>query len=211
MPSIYDIYQFYIEPDEVKDSPRPLIISQATLDKVFKPGENKREPIVILHFYGEKKVLTCNKTRAADMEKITGTDDYTKWMGTRVVLTAGKTSGKDTVVISGDHTNQPPSVQSTSPIPTMTIRDARQLKVKKNGGEVFLGELFPKDLLTVIEHAKDPRFVEAARMVLQLDHHQDPLDVLTETQPEDSLSGYRQPKTHIVEAFQDMENQEEQP
>lgn len=101
MPSIYDIYEFHLEPKDLKDKAHLVKVESAKKDSIFVPRVNKREEKVVLRFVNRRKNMLLNKTQAGAMNDIAGTDDYTKWVGVEVVLVAGRASnGKDTIVIT---------------------------------------------------------------------------------------------------------------
>lgn len=114
MPSIRDLYTFYLKAEHLQGRSVPVHIETVTVEKVFNPRIKQNEPRLLIRFYGKKLALTVNKTQAASLERITGTDDYTRWVGHEVMLSpdiAG--NGKDTIVISA--VPKQPSVVATLP------------------------------------------------------------------------------------------------
>jgi hypothetical protein len=52
-------------------------------------------------FYKKQLRLVCNKTQAEALATITGTDDYSQWIGHQVVLSEGTApTGQPTIIIS---------------------------------------------------------------------------------------------------------------
>ena len=102
MPSIYDIYEFYLEPRDLKDKAHVVIVQSVRLEKNFpNPRTHRPEQKIVVRFENRRKSMILNKTQAGALGEISGTDDYTKWIGTEVVLVAGTASnGKNTIVIT---------------------------------------------------------------------------------------------------------------
>ncbi len=102
MPSIYDIYEFYLEPRDLKDKAHVVTVQSVRLEKGFpNPRTHKPEQKLIVRFENRRKSMILNKTQAGALGEISGTDDYTKWVGTEVVLVAGTASnGKNTITIT---------------------------------------------------------------------------------------------------------------
>ena len=78
-----------------------------TIDEIeLKEFEDGKK--LIVHFLGKDKALVCNKTNAAIITEITGSDDTDDWTGKRIQLTTRKVemSGKLVpairVVLPGD-------------------------------------------------------------------------------------------------------------
>jgi hypothetical protein len=60
------------------------------VEDVFNPHVKLDEPKIVVHFHGKKLALCCNKTQAGALVDITGTDDFTKWVGHAVTLTPAR-------------------------------------------------------------------------------------------------------------------------
>lgn len=100
MPSIYDLYEFYLEARDLKEKAHVVQVQSVRAEDVFVQRARKMEKKIIVRFVNRKKAMILNKTQAGQMAEITGLDDYTKWVGAEVVLTAGRAgNGKDTIVI----------------------------------------------------------------------------------------------------------------
>jgi len=99
--SIHDIYTFYLEPAHI-DQPRTVTIDQATIKPVYNAQLNRDVDQIVIHFKDARRSLKCNKTQVGALWEITGTDDHTKWSGTRITLTKvpTKRGGKFTIAIS---------------------------------------------------------------------------------------------------------------
>lgn len=101
MTTIHDLYTFYLSPAHVGENVRTVTIDRAEIKMIFNSIEKREKPELVLHFKDARRSLRCNKTQTETLWDITGTDDYTKWNGTRVTLSTAKTrSGKITIVIS---------------------------------------------------------------------------------------------------------------
>jgi hypothetical protein len=90
MPSAYDLYTFYLEPDHLRGRSVPVVVEQAIVEEVFNPRIKRDEPRIVLRFHGKKLGLCCNKTQAAAMIDITGTDDFARWVGHTITLTPSR-------------------------------------------------------------------------------------------------------------------------
>lgn len=100
MPSIYDLYEFYLEPADLKDKAHLVQVQSAKVEEMFNPRSPKKERKVVLRFVNRRKAMILNKTQAASMMELSGTDDFSKWVGQEVVLVADRArNGKDTIRI----------------------------------------------------------------------------------------------------------------
>ena len=95
----YDLYTFYIEAKDLKGQNHRVKVESVSIEEVFNPGTKKKEPKIVLHLVGKKKVLSLNKTRAGQMIEITGTPEIEQWTGAEILIKPGKQSGKDTILI----------------------------------------------------------------------------------------------------------------
>ena len=101
MPSAYDLYTFYLDPEDLRARSVTVTVAQVTVEDVFNPRIKRNEKRLVLVFVGKKKVLPLNKTQAAAMIDATRTDDYTRWPGAQVTLAATRASnGRDTITIT---------------------------------------------------------------------------------------------------------------
>jgi hypothetical protein len=101
MPSIRDIFTFYLKAEHLQGRTAIVAIASCEVEEVFNPRIRHNEPRLILRFHGKKLALACNKTQAAALEQITGMDDYSKWIGHTVALSPNRAhNGKDTIAIS---------------------------------------------------------------------------------------------------------------
>jgi hypothetical protein len=78
--------------------PKLLTIESAALEEV---GQHKEEKLV-LRFVEDKRGCVVNGERGMAVEAIAGTDDFTQWVGWKVVLEEGRTrfQGKMTPCVS---------------------------------------------------------------------------------------------------------------
>ncbi|MFN8468254.1 MAG: hypothetical protein U0X20_22030 [Caldilineaceae bacterium] len=90
MPSVFDIYTFYLEAETLRGRSVVVHIERAEVEQVFNPRTKHDEPKIVVHFHGKKLALCCNKTQAGALVDITGTDDFTKWAGHSVTLTPAR-------------------------------------------------------------------------------------------------------------------------
>lgn len=107
MASIHDLFTFYLKAEQLQGRSVTVHIESCTVEQVFNPRTKRNEPKLLIRFHGKKLGLLANKTSAAALERITGTDDYTKWVGHDVTLSPSKSvSGMDTIVISAPATER---------------------------------------------------------------------------------------------------------
>ena len=122
--SVYDLYEFYLEARDLKEKAHLVKVVSVRVDSVINPRAHKPEKKIVMRFENRRKSMILNKTQAGAMMEITGVDDYTKWLGFEVVLTAGRAgNGKDTIIIT-DRANSgdldlmyPPKNPKETPIP----------------------------------------------------------------------------------------------
>ena len=101
MPSIRDLYTFYLKAEHLQGRSVVVHIESCKTEPVFNPRSKHTEPRLLIRFHGKKLALTCNKTQASQFERITGSDDYTQWVGHTVTLSPGKApTGADTILIT---------------------------------------------------------------------------------------------------------------
>jgi hypothetical protein len=89
----------YLKADDVKGMRLIRVIDHIAIEAM---EDKKRKHVA--HFRGHEQALVLNKTRYLAIEEIAGTSSPEKWKGTKVVLTAGKTTfaGKSTDCIVVD-------------------------------------------------------------------------------------------------------------
>ena len=99
--SIYDLYEFYLEPRDLREKAHVVTVESVRVDNVINPRAHKPEKKIVLRFVNRRKSMILNKTQAGAMAEITGTDEYMKWKGAEVVLTEGRAgNGRQTIVIT---------------------------------------------------------------------------------------------------------------
>lgn len=108
MPSFNDIYESkskYLKVDDLQKKRVGLTITGCDVQTV---GEDKK---LVLSFYETEKQFVLNMTNARMLEMLTGTDDYTAWVGNRIILRPDITSfgGKPTPCIRIDSELAPAS------------------------------------------------------------------------------------------------------
>jgi hypothetical protein len=116
----YDLYEFFIEAEDLKGQAHKVKVQEAYVKEVFNPGTKGKDKKIILRLVGKQKVLSLNKTRAGQMIEITGTPDFTRWAGAEIVIRPGKQSGKDTVIIEAP----------TGKSPTTTVEQPKNQPAK---------------------------------------------------------------------------------
>ena len=101
MPSVLDVYSVYMQAADLRGQARVLTVAVAAAEEIWNPSAKKAQTFVVLRFEKARKVMKLNKTQAAAMIEITGSDDYSTWPGARVLLSPAKaTNGKDTIIIT---------------------------------------------------------------------------------------------------------------
>ena len=99
--TVHHLFTFYLSQAHI-DKPTTVTIDSADIRGVFNDKAGKEIPSLVIHFRDARRSLKCNKTQAEALWTITGTDDHTKWPGTRVTLSKEPTKrgGKFTIKIS---------------------------------------------------------------------------------------------------------------
>jgi hypothetical protein len=55
---------------------------------------------IVIGFDKGTKVMALNKTQCLKLVEITGTEEFNRWVGTRIQIKPGVFRGKDTIIIS---------------------------------------------------------------------------------------------------------------
>lgn len=101
MPSIRDLYTFYLTAEHLQGRSHVVHIHSVSIEELWNRQTKRKESKLLLRFHGKKLLLACNKTQATQIERITGTDDYTKWPGHTLLLSPGKApTGAATITIT---------------------------------------------------------------------------------------------------------------
>jgi hypothetical protein len=101
MPSIHDLFTFYLRPENLQGRTAVVTIEDCIVEEIFNPRIRRNEPRLIVRFHGKKLRLCCNKTQAERLMEITKTDNYAHWKGHTVALSpATAPNGKATISIS---------------------------------------------------------------------------------------------------------------
>lgn len=99
--SAFDYYEFYLEVKDLKDQAHVVKIERVRVAEFYNNRDRKNEKKIVLHFVNRRKRMVLNKTQAAAVMEISGTDDEKKWVGVELVLTGGRASnGKETIIIT---------------------------------------------------------------------------------------------------------------
>ena len=99
--STYDIYEFYLDPSDLKGQSHSVTIEKVQVNPIFDPIMKKGVPRIVLTFVNRKKKMPLNKTQAAALIEILGTDDYTQWVKAEITLTPAMASNrKDTIAVT---------------------------------------------------------------------------------------------------------------
>ena len=106
MPSAYDLYTFYLEPENIP-APVTVKIESVHAEEIFNPRLKRNEKRLVAKFEKARRVLPLNKTQVAALIDIANTDDFTLWAGHTVILSKARASnGKDTIEIRKAETAQ---------------------------------------------------------------------------------------------------------
>lgn len=99
--TIHHLFTFYLSPAHI-EKPVTVTIDSADIRQIFNDKAGKELPGLVIHFRDARRSMKINKTQAEALWKITGTDDHTKWAGTKITLTKipTKRGGKFTIEIS---------------------------------------------------------------------------------------------------------------
>ncbi len=101
MPSVYDLFVFLLQASDLQGKSHALTIAAVDVEDVYNPRAKRPQPALVITFEHARKHMKLNKTQAAALMAITGTDDYSKWPGTQVVLTpALSPNGQETITIT---------------------------------------------------------------------------------------------------------------
>lgn len=117
MASIRDLWpDRWLKAHHLADKRPTVAIESVTVEPLYNPRTKREEPKLIVAFYRKTLRLILNKTQAQTLAQITQTDDYMRWVGQRVVLSAGTApNGAPTIVIS--------PVPDPAPAPSPTADD----------------------------------------------------------------------------------------
>lgn len=132
MPSYHEVYpEKWLKPEHLGGKARVVTITRVFLEPIFNPQTRKQEQRLAASLSNTDKLLAINKTNAAEIEKITGTDDYDFWSGTRIRLSPGRAhNGKATILIS-----EVPVSQQPTPVPAESVVHGRPQEAPVHGRE----------------------------------------------------------------------------
>lgn len=112
MPSIRDLYTYYLTAEQLLGKSHVVHIAACTVEELWNRQTKRKESKLVLRFHGKKLALVCNKTQAAALEQITGSDDFSKWVGHSITLSPGKApTGANTIVIGKAPASTTPTAQ----------------------------------------------------------------------------------------------------
>ena len=120
MPSIRDLYTYYLTAEHLQGRSVVVHIANCQVEQVFNPRAKRTEAKLLIRFHGKKLALACNKTQAASLARLTGSEDYTCWPGHTVTLSPGQAdSGQETILITGAPATPAttPTDEATEPTP----------------------------------------------------------------------------------------------
>lgn len=101
MTSAYDLYKFYLEPADLRGQSHSVTIASVKPEQIFDTITKRDITKLLITLEEKKKKLPLNKTQVGALIKITGTDDYTKWTGTKITITpATAPNRKETITIT---------------------------------------------------------------------------------------------------------------
>jgi hypothetical protein len=83
---IYGSNSQWLKADDLQGAKPVVVIESAEVKENTYNGETKKQ--IVLKFQGKDKLLGLNFTNASHLAELTGTQDYTKWIGTAIKLYA---------------------------------------------------------------------------------------------------------------------------
>ena len=107
--SIFDLFDFYIEPADLRGQSHTVTIESAERREVYNPRARHNEPRLVVRFANRKKAMCLNKTQAQAIMEISNTDKYADWKGLVIILTPATQNGKNTIAISTAAHPEPPA------------------------------------------------------------------------------------------------------
>jgi len=103
MPSALDLYDFYLEPEDLKSQSHAVKITAVKPEPIFDPISKRDVQKLVLTFEGKKKVMPLNKTQVGALMEITKTDDYSKWVGVTITITPAIAPNKKSTIAITQH------------------------------------------------------------------------------------------------------------
>lgn len=125
MPTINDAFPSkHLKHEDLQGRRVNVVIETYQLEKI---GDDKK---YVLYFQGKEKGLVLNVTKARMLEMLTGSDDFDKWIGTRITLRPGITTfqgqAKKCIEIDSelpDQNSQQPPRRPVAPPPQQDLDD----------------------------------------------------------------------------------------
>lgn len=104
MPSYKELFpDKWLTPGHLGGGRARATVRAVEIEGVYNPRAGRPEPRLIVSFVGKQSRLICSKGQAERLAELAGTDDYDKWAGLQVILSAGRSpNGGETIVIAGD-------------------------------------------------------------------------------------------------------------
>lgn len=93
---IYESNSQWLKSADIKGHTPIVTIESASVRENNYDGEAKKQ--IVLTFAGKDKQLGLNFTNASKIAELTGTEDYTKWVGTSIKLYVEKVKGPQGMV-----------------------------------------------------------------------------------------------------------------
>jgi len=113
MPSTKDLFTFFLKAEDLKGRSHLVTIESVGVISVFNPRAKRNEDRLAVRFFKAKLTMLINKTQAISLERITGTDDYSLWLGHQITLSPATTAnGAGTIVISAAPKTEKPAASA---------------------------------------------------------------------------------------------------
>lgn len=98
---VSDVYQSsWLKADDLQGAARRVRIADVTIEE-FKQQDGTKEKKLVASFMGKQKKLVLNRTNAAALTTIFGSDDTEEWQSGEILLAPGVApNGKATINVS---------------------------------------------------------------------------------------------------------------
>jgi hypothetical protein len=91
----------YIACEDLQGKTFSLIVHDVSFEVVRDKFSQQDETKACVWFVGAEKGLLLNKTQAMALAQIAGTEEFSKWVGVKVILRPGRApNGKLTIVVA---------------------------------------------------------------------------------------------------------------
>lgn len=98
MTSAYTVYEFYLEPADLRGQTHTVVIAAASVRDIFNPRIKRNEEKIVLAFAGRHKKLPLNKTQTEAMIAATSTDIIERWIGATITLSPAIAPNKQATI-----------------------------------------------------------------------------------------------------------------